>query len=68
MYFSKPSWRSLISAGESDPKNFFGGNSGSCLGFVFSLRESIRIPLVNNPMPLQRYLAHRKTPPPRTLR
>ena len=30
MYFSRPSWRSLMRAGESEPKYFFGGNSGSC--------------------------------------
>ena len=30
MYFSSASCRSLISAGDREPKYFFGGNSGSC--------------------------------------
>ena len=30
MYFSRPSCLSLMSAGDSDPKYFLGGNSGSC--------------------------------------
>jgi hypothetical protein len=40
IYFSNPSWRSLINAGEREPKNFFGGNSGNCVGTLVSEGQS----------------------------